>query len=222
MGRLSGLSDADLEHLRGLGARRIVERDNHLCFEGGISTEAFLIESGSVRVVMSPPSGRELILATRSAGQLVGEFAAFDGRPRSASLLANEPTTVVVIPQGAFRRAVAERATLSAYFLEELTVRLREADSRTMATVGDDVPTRLASRLVALADAAIEHGQASVSDVVSLGVRQAELAGWVGSSREAVARVLGEFRRCGVVRTGRGVIDILDLPTLRAQAGVAS
>jgi CRP-like cAMP-binding protein len=184
-----------------------------VCHEGDPPGEVFLIERGSVRIVMSPPSGRELILSTRSAGQLVGEMSAFDGRPRSASVIANEPTTMFVIAAEVFLDAVITRPTLSSHFLAVLTEKLRAADDRTMTRTTKHVPTRLAARLVALSEAHLEH--VGSPGEITLGIRQADLASWVGASREAVARVLADWREANVVRTGRGSLAVLDLAALR-------
>ncbi len=43
---------------------------------------------------------------------------------------------------------------------------------------------------------------------------QKELADWVGATREGTARVLTTFRISGLVHTGRGRIEVLDLDGL--------
>lgn len=210
---MNGLPEIELHHLARLGRRRTVSASVTLCHEGDRAGDVFLIERGSVRIVMSPPTGRELILSTRSSGQLVGEMSAFDGRPRSASVIADEPTTVAVIDADVFLDAVFTRPTLSAHFLAALTEKLRAADDRTMTRTTEHVPARLASRLVVLAEAHLEH--VGPRDVITLGIRQTDLAAWIGASREAVARVLADMRDDQMVRTGRGSLAILDLPALR-------
>lgn len=216
---MSGLTDGDIEHLALLGRHQVVHRGSSLCREGDDDDDVFLIEDGRVRIVVSPPNGRELILSVRTPGQLVGELAAFDELPRSATLIADEETTVVRIPAATFRAAVDARPTLAAHVIRALAHKLRTADERIIARVADDVPTRLAARLVALGEAHAEHGEHAGTDVaIEIAARQSDLASWVGSSREAVARVLGDLRRRGLVRTGRGTVAIVDLDGLRALA----
>ena len=41
----------------------------------------------------------------------------------------------------------------------------------------------------------------------------------VGASRESVARALATLRSLGLVTTGRGHVDVQDLPGLRACGG---
>lgn len=207
----SMLPDSEWQHLAALGRRHVVARDMVVCREGDPSGNVFLLESGSVRVVQTTLSGRESILATRHAGELVGELSAFDGHPRSAAIVANESTSVITIPGDAFRAAVTSRPQLAELFLRELVRKLRAADERTLARADDDVRTRVTARLSALAD----ERNASGSTAVMLHVRQADLAAWVGASRETVARILADLRAAGLVRTGRGTIELLDPAALR-------
>ena len=52
--------------------------------------------------------------------------------------------------------------------------------------------------------------------VLRTGLTQDDLAGMVGASRESVVRGLATLRSLGLVSTGRGRVDVLDLPGLRA------
>lgn len=206
----------DLDALRVLGRRRSVAGDIALCREGDPAGHVYLIESGSVRIVVSPPSGRELILSHRHEGQLVGELSAFDGLPRSASVITNGTTVIRTIPSESFVDLVANRPTLATHFLAALAQKLRAADRRTVARANDDVSTRLAARLVSLSETQREHGTGNGE--LSLSVRQSDLASWIGATREAVSRELAEFRRRGLVRTGRQSLVIVDLSRVRELA----
>lgn len=205
------LPETQRQHLAGLGRRHVVARDMVVCREGDPSGNVFLLESGSVRVVQTTAGGQESILATRHAGELVGELSAFDGRPRSAAIIANESTSIITIPGDAFRAAVTSRPQLAELLLRDLSRKLRAADERTLTFASDDVRTRVVARLAALAG----ERTADESGAVTLQVRQADLAAWVGASRETVARVLADLRADGVLRTGRGTIELLDLAGLR-------
>ena len=51
--------------------------------------------------------------------------------------------------------------------------------------------------------------------VLRTGLTQDELASMVGASRESVARALATLRSLGLLSTGRGRIEVRDLPGLR-------
>ncbi len=52
------------------------------------------------------------------------------------------------------------------------------------------------------------------SATVELPITQADLADRIGATRESTARAIGEFRRAGVLETGRGRIVVLDMDGL--------
>ena len=79
-----------------------------------------------------------------------------------------------------------------------------------------DIAARVAGRLVELAD---RFGEAVPDGVrISVPLSQDELAGWVGASREAVAKALRVLRDRGLVTTGRRTMTVLDLDGLRGRA----
>ncbi len=54
---------------------------------------------------------------------------------------------------------------------------------------------------------------------ITVALSQDELAGWVGASREAVAKALRTLREHGQLTTGRRTMTVLDLDGLRRRAG---
>lgn len=74
---------------------------------GEAGTAAFLIESGCLEVYLAQPAG-EIVLARRGSGEIVGEMALLDNRPRSASARAVEDTVLVVISQEQIAHRIEE------------------------------------------------------------------------------------------------------------------
>src|SRR4051794_23108735 len=99
---LGKLSPADRPALLGLGNRRTYEPRHHLLDEGGHDAFVLVILAGWCTVWRSTERG-PLILALRQSGELVGEMAALDGRPRSASVTALGAVEAVAVPAERFR-----------------------------------------------------------------------------------------------------------------------
>ena len=78
-----------------------------------------------------------------------------------------------------------------------------------------DIPGRVARRLVELAERFGEPDGQGVR--IGVALSQDELAGWVGASREAVAKALRVLRDRGFVTTGRRTMTVLDLDGLRTR-----
>ncbi len=74
--------------------------------EGERSTAAFACTEGRINLFVTSPSGRELILGTKTPIQGFGELSAISGAPRSATAVAMAPSTVSVMPGAEFLREV--------------------------------------------------------------------------------------------------------------------
>lgn len=175
-----------------------------------------LLVEGRVKLGMVGPQGKEVILGFSAPGELLGEVAALDGEPRSATAEAVDPVRAIVIPRAAFERFVAGHPDAALALLRSLAHRLRTADRQRMEFAAYDVVGRVAHRLVELCD---RHGEDDrLGTVITLPLSQEELAAWTASSREAVAKALQLLRRLGWVETQRRRIVVRDLAALREYA----
>lgn len=91
--------------------------------------EAFLIQAGMVEISKRTASGTRR-LRVLAAGELVGELALFRGTPHSASAIALEATTLLVIPADRLDDLVRRHPGLAVALIRQLAVRLREAEER--------------------------------------------------------------------------------------------
>jgi CRP-like cAMP-binding protein len=173
-----------------------------------------VIIDGRVRVSVAGADGRDLVIAVRGPGELLGELAAIDGdQPRSASAFAVEALVVQIVPAADFLAFLERSPRAAVALLRTLTRRLRET-SRTQMEFGSyDTVARVARRLDELA---ATHGEATADGVeIGLPLTQEELAGWIGASRESVARAMLMLRDRGIVTTSRRRVVVHDLAALR-------
>ncbi len=94
-----------------------------LCLQEDLTTEFFLILQGQVAVFDEKPGGREELTRV-DAHDWVGEMSALSCAPRSATLEAVGPTTVLTVPQHAFRILYADKK--AAPFKDRIDERYRE------------------------------------------------------------------------------------------------
>lgn len=191
------------------GGRRVFDAGEVLFLEGDRSEHVYVCLEGAVRIFLSLPSGRELMIGIKGPGQEFGELSAFDGRPRSASAAALEPSVVSVLPGPRFVELLRERPVLSAMMFEHLSVQLRRANARLVAQHADSALVRTGRMLVELSSLMMRHGQPT--DSYEVPITQDDLACWIGATRESTARALARFRRAGLVETSRGCITVCDV-----------
>lgn len=189
-----------LQQLREAGQRRFFDRGARLMTIGAASEEVLLIESGSVKVLLSDGDGSELIVDLYGRDELIGELGVLSGRPRSATVVGHVAGVAVHIPAGRFRGLARRHAGVLLLVNDTLDRRLRNADRRQLAMASRAVPSRVAYQLFSWAK---DHGEHTPDGLRVQGIAQWELAQTVNASVKSVDAALKLLRDDDLVCTGR-------------------
>lgn len=207
------LPDDALARLAARCVRRTYGRNQFLWYQGDDGAHLIVVASGLVKVVLSSPQGGEVVLTTLGPGEISGELAVLDGSPRSASVVAAEPTTVLLLT----RATVLDMLNRYPSVLDALLRSLGNLIRRITEQAGDfvflDLGGRVAKLLLHLAEA---HGAGST--VLDLRLTQSDLAAMVGATRPAVNRVLQHLAGRGVIEVDGQRIVLVNLAELRRRA----
>ena len=194
------------------GRHRRLAAGEMLFVEGDHSRHVYAVVEGRVRIFLTMPSGRELLIGLKMPFDEFGELSALDGRPRSASAAAHGPAVVAVLHAEEFLRMITESPGLLVAVCQNLSAQLRRANRRLVTRNSESALVRTGRMLVEVASLLMRHVEES--DVYEVPITQADLAEWVGTTRESTARALARFRRDGLVETCRGRIVVLDVAGL--------
>ena len=207
-GFMAALDDDERAALLALGRRRHYRPGTTILREGDPSDHLLLIAEGHVKVWRTTEDGREVVLAVGSAGDLYGEVAGLEARPRSASVTAVGKVEAIAIPVPAFRSFLAAHPETAYMVLAVVNQRLRAADEIRAEFGGHDALRRVASRIIDLLE---RFGEPAAEGVrIAFPITQKDLAGWTGSSRESVNKVLTAMRNRGWIQTHRRGLTVTD------------
>ena len=92
-------------------------------------SEAFLVHEGKVEVRKNL-GGEDKLLRVLGKGELLGDFALFRNAPRSATALAAEPVTLLVIPANRLDAMVRTNPALAMAIIKDLVGRMLAAEDR--------------------------------------------------------------------------------------------
>ncbi len=189
---------------------RRFRRGETIFHQGDPGDSLFIIEEGSVKIVLPSPEGEEAaIIATLGRGDFFGELALLDGAYRSATAVALEPTQTLVLRREPFEQLVDTDAALRRALLAGLAAELRRLTGHVEELHFLDLPGRLAMRLVRMAE---EHAPGAHGEVVlPWPFTQSELAAMIGGTRQTVNRLLADFHDQGLIRFER---DLLVIPSV--------
>lgn len=216
---LAALTEGELADLRARAVNRHFQRGGTLVQQGEDPGRVLVIETGRAKITAETEDGRELVIAFAGPGDLLGELSAIGGAPRTATVRSLEPLDALAVARGDFVAFLDANPRVALVILRGVIARLREADQRQVEFAAYQTVTRVARRLLELAE---HHGEECDEGVrITLPISQEELAGWAGASREAVTKALRELRAVGLIETQRRHITVLDAEQLGQMAGVA-
>lgn len=167
--------------------RPIIDRDSD-------DTDVYFLVSGRARVVIYSETGREVSFDEIGPGTCVGELAAIDGAPRSASVVALEPTLLASLPRQAFLDAVLANAPAQLGLLKHLAQMVRQATSRIVELSTLGAHNRVYAEILRLAKTGA-GGRTTIRPIPAHG----DLAARVSTTRETVARVFSDLAKKKIV-----------------------
>lgn len=213
---LDALSQEQVDALRAIGRTRRYTTGERLFLEREPGDAVLVLQSGRVKLSSITEGGREALLGIREPGELIGEMSAIDEAPRSATATAMEPVEVLALSSQAFTAYLERTPGVALVLVRVLNRRLRDADRKRAEFLAQDTVGRVCSRLVELADRFGHSGDDGTH--IDLAITQEDLAGWTGSSREAVIRALRTLREVGWIETRRRGVTLLDVEMLRQRS----
>jgi CRP/FNR family transcriptional regulator, cyclic AMP receptor protein len=216
--RQLGQDDAD-ELLRRVRRRKFT-KSQPILRAGAAGDDVVVVLSGRVRLVAVGAEQREVVLAIRGEGELLGEMAALGAQRRTASAIALDDVDVGILHGDEFREFLRDRPDAALVLIRMLVRRLSEASRDLASLATQDSVGRVAKRLL---DLAADHGVPSARGTrIELALTQDELARWTGATRETVSRALRLMRQLGWVATDHRTITVLDPDALRERSGAGS
>lgn len=217
MSLLGRLDEAEIETLIAAGRRRRFPRGATIFFDGDEGGEVFVVLEGQVKITVGALDGREVVLALRGPGDVIGELAALDDSPRSATGTLLSESELLVIRRTEFRRLVDERFGLTRALLDHVADRVRDAASRQLEFGVDDAMARVCRRIVELGERFGEMDEDGVLHIEAP-LSQQEIADWCGVSRQAVVKALKSLRSLGWLETKGRRIMLIDRPSVENRA----
>lgn len=213
LARASVFADLDEATIRALAVsatRRAWDTGTVLFQRGDAGDFLLALASGQVRLSVSTPGGKELVLRHMGPGEVIGEFSLIDGQARSADATVVQPSSGIVLHRDSFLRVAETRPQLGLALARHLCLQLRSTNYQMESIALYDLRSRVARFLLfALRE---EQGDTAAGRVrLRMVLNQSELALLLGASRPKVNQVLQAMLAEGVLeRDGEALICDID------------
>ena len=210
---LRSLTRAELEDFLGFAVVKRLTRNETLIEAGDPGDSMMIVLSGTLKVCVNASTGREVVLDYLGPGEIIGEIAVFDGKPRTASVIAIEAAELVVLQRRVVLPFLEKHPAASLRIIEMLCDKIRRTNAIVQDSTAISKAPRLALDLLRLLD---EHGvEGDEGYSLNFRISQTELGNYVNISRENVNRQLREWEDAGIVKVSRSSISIQDRDALR-------
>jgi CRP/FNR family cyclic AMP-dependent transcriptional regulator len=209
---LALLSDGDLDALLKLGSTRRFARGERVMRQGEPGDRVLVLLSGHVKASSTDSRGREMVLAFRGPGDVLGELTFSHAEPRSSHVTAIEAGEMQALAASEFRRYLVQRPTAALTLIDVISRRFRDANRKRIQFGDLDTVGRIAARLIELCERYGDRTDAGTE--ITLPVTQEDLGSWTASSRAGVANSLRTMRELGWITTDRRRITVVDLDAL--------
>ncbi|MBT8351125.1 MAG: Crp/Fnr family transcriptional regulator [Deltaproteobacteria bacterium] len=200
----SGLSKDQVKQIGQIAVEKKMINGKIIFSEGDEGNGFYIVVEGRVKVFKVSPDGKEHILHIVGPGETFGQVAVYAGRSFPASSATITKSHLLFIPRVAFVELIADNPSLAMSMLAVLSLRLREFTVQIENLSLKEVPGRLASYLIYLAD------EQKTGDDISLPISKGQLASLLGTIPETLSRIFTKISTQNLIEVNGKEIKILD------------
>jgi CRP-like cAMP-binding protein len=212
---MAALSNDDRAALLALGHRQHYHDKDVIVLQGDPGDSLYVLLAGVVKVTMASESGIETTLATRQRGDLIGEVALFDDKPRAATATAVGEVAALRVSRAHFEAFAKRHPTAAGTIIKSIVGKMRESDER-LAQRSRQAPERLALVLYRLALASADREPDG--SVVIPQITQSDIARLADAGVASAERFIKECKDRGILVTGYRQMTVRDMSKLEDMA----
>ena len=191
---LKGVDEVTLRRVASVLQIRAAERGSRILHKGDTGDHLLFLLSGRLQAVDITEGGREIGLSFLEPGDYFGELSIIDGMPRSASVIACEPSMYALLSRPQALELIHNNPLVAERVLKRFAASIRRASNfRTIL----GIPNAF-QRVYALLDYLAQKGQGGMVVIERLPTQQ-EISIMVNTSRETVSRAIHMLIQRGVV-----------------------
>jgi signal transduction histidine kinase len=175
-----GLASAELELLRAATREMTFAADQLIFKEGDVGDGIYVVKDGLVQISAVVGYGDLKVLTRIPPGELFGEMAVLEDKPRAASATAEGPTSVYFINRAEWEQLLDRAPRLAGALMREISRRLREFNSKYVREVLESERLALVGRFAS----SIVHDLKNPLNIIGISADMASMPGATEESRQ--------------------------------------
>jgi CRP-like cAMP-binding protein len=189
------LTPQQLERVRQLLHRKTIETGSILIEKDQPAEEAYIILSGSIKICAKGDDYNEVVVGMLGRGEVVGEMSLIDGRGRSATVIAQEPTSLLWIKRTDFWEELWEMPPIAYNLTLLLSRRIRLLTAQVQVFGTANIRCRVAHQLLTYAREYGQKQEQHTSIDIPFRLTQSDLASLIGASQVQVNQAISDWKR---------------------------
>lgn len=207
------LTPEEVDTISGLARVRNYKKNMIIFMEGEPGEALYFVISGKVKISKTTEDGREQILHLLQHGDVFAEVVLIDGGPYPATAEVIETAQIGMLMNKDVENLIRSNADIAIKLLKIMSKRLRLAQRQVRDLALKDTYGRLAGMLLMLGT---EHGKETEEGIrIELPLSRQELANLIGTTRETVTRILGDFKKYKCIELEKQAIILIDRAKLK-------
>lgn len=213
----SGLGKKAMDRIGSIARGKDIPRKKIIYSPQDEGETMYILKKGRVRIFKLSVDGKLITLAILGDKDIFGAMSMIKGGTYDAYAETLEDSYICAIKQNDFYNVVKEMPEIALRLIEKINQKLREAEERIKDLVFYDVPGRIASILLKLAE---QFGKDTPKGIqIGFKITHQELADMVGAARETVTVILNDFRNDNIIAIDEKYITIVDGDMLKEWTG---
>jgi len=200
----NGLPEDQIAAIGKIAVEKRINKGEIIFSEGDEGIGFFIIAEGRVKVFKVSTEGKEQILHIFGPGQPFGEVPVFTGQRFPANAQAIDKTRAIFFPRISFVDLISANPSLALNMLAIMSKKLRQFAAQIENLSLKEMPARLASYLILLAD------EQKTADLITLKISKGQLASTLGTIPETLSRAFAKLSNQKLISVDGKNITLLD------------
>ncbi|HUV50768.1 MAG TPA: Crp/Fnr family transcriptional regulator [Anaerolineae bacterium] len=200
----NGLPEKQLNEIEGIAVKKRYGKGEIIFSEGDEGNGFYVVAEGKVKIFKASIDGKEQILHIYGPENPFGEVPVFSGKKFPANAQAMLKTRLLFFPKTAFIKLITTNPSMAMNMLAVLSMRLREFTVQIENLSLKEVPGRLASYLIYLAE------EQKNADNILLPISKGQLASLLGTIPETLSRIFAKMSTRDLIEINGLEIKLLD------------
>ena len=189
--------------------RRRFHAGQTIYLQGDVGEEMYRIDRGAIRLSVTRPDGREVVLLFLQHGDCFGNSSLIDAGPRPQTAQAITEVELSVLDLAAFGRLRDAHRSFDDALLKLLAAQMRAATTQYADRSLDDLLSRVIARILMSSRTAGDEKDSATKQPFRLS--QSELAMMVGASRQHVNKVLKRLESANLIKIAYAGVHVVDI-----------